>query len=136
MEVAYGSDEVNTPVVPENSALRGTFDDLDIDALDALNAAGNIYILIQNAIRPIKTGANYLNAFRAYIDYDELTVGVPQKVSGRRVRSIPMEPMQPQVTTGINEIQVSDKPVKVMIDGQLFILRGDKRYDATGRLVE
>ena len=132
LEVVYEGDAVTTPV--ENGALRGILEALDEDAFSALS--GNVYVLKDNAIRP-RTDGNYSVAERAYILYDELEVlNSMQQLSGRRVRTMPMEPMEPQVTTGINEIQVSDKPVKVMIDGQLFILRGDKRYDATGRLVE
>ena len=41
-----------------------------------------------------------------------------------------------QVATGCENLNVSDKPVKMIIDGQLFILRGEKMFDATGRLVK
>jgi hypothetical protein len=39
--------------------------------------------------------------------------------------------------TGVDEVQ-GDKvqSTKVLINGQLFILRGEKLYDATGRLVK
>jgi hypothetical protein len=40
------------------------------------------------------------------------------------------------VATGVDAINASEKPMKLMIDGQLFILRGEKMYDATGRLVK
>lgn len=42
----------------------------------------------------------------------------------------------PQVATGCENIEASDKPTKVMINGQLFIIRGEKTFDATGRLVK
>jgi hypothetical protein len=43
----------------------------------------------------------------------------------------------PQVATGMESIQPSEiSNQKVLINGQLFILRGEKMYDATGRLVK
>lgn len=42
----------------------------------------------------------------------------------------------PQITTGTEALNASETPVKMMINGQLFILRGEKLYDATGRLVK
>ena len=37
---------------------------------------------------------------------------------------------------GFENIQTSDKPMKVLIDGTLYILRGEKIHDATGRMVK
>lgn len=37
---------------------------------------------------------------------------------------------------GFEDIGTSDRPLKVMTDGTLNILRGEKRYDATGRMVK
>ena len=42
----------------------------------------------------------------------------------------------PAVVTDIDNLSESEQPVKVMIDGQLFIIRGEKMFDATGRLVK
>ena len=38
--------------------------------------------------------------------------------------------------TGMDELNASDTPVKMLIDGQLFILRGEKMYNANGQLVK
>ncbi len=38
--------------------------------------------------------------------------------------------------TGIDAINASEKPMKLMIDGQIYILRGEKMYDVTGKLVK
>ncbi len=94
---------------------------------------GNIYILKNNAIQQRLTGQNYLGANRAYIDYDELAVGTPLSAPGKRVIAMPMQKDQAQ---GFENIQTSDKPMKVVIDGTLYILRGENVYDATGRLVK
>ncbi len=42
----------------------------------------------------------------------------------------------PAVTTGMDELNASEAPVKVMIDGRLFIIRGEKMYNANGQLVK
>ena len=130
LNVTYGDETQATPV--ENGALRGTFDDLNATELAA--KATHVYILIQNSIRPAG-GENSLKANRAYIDYDELVEisEAPQGAPGKRVRAIPM---QPKVATGMDALNASDKPVKMVINGQLFILRGEKLYDATGCLVK
>ncbi len=127
LDVIYGTDSEDDPI--NNGALRGTFENLTVSQLAAKD--GDIYLLIQNAIRP--NDNNYLNAHRAYIDYSALTVETPVPAPGRRVRAIPM---QSNVVTGCEEINASETPVKMMIDGQLFIIRGEKMYDTTGRLVK
>jgi hypothetical protein len=41
------------------------------------------------------------------------------------------------VATGIGNVQGDEvQSSKLLINGQLFILRGEKMYDATGRLVK
>lgn len=52
------------------------------------------------------------------------------------VRRVVASNSAPQIATGVDELNASETPVKMMIDGQLFILRGEKMYDATGRLVK
>jgi hypothetical protein len=37
---------------------------------------------------------------------------------------------------GFENLQSGDAPMKVMIDGTLYIIRGEKVFDATGRLVK
>ena len=77
---------------------------------------------------------NSLPAYRAYVDIDEITtVGAPAGIPANRVRSMPM---QPQVATGMENVDASAQPVKTIINGQLFILRGEKMYDAQGKLVK
>jgi hypothetical protein len=59
--------------------------------------------------------------------------GAPAGLPKHRVRAMPT---QSNVATDINAINASDAPVKMMIDGELFIRRGENLYDATGRLVK
>lgn len=131
LEVVYEGDAV-TDSVP-SGALRGTLSGLNIAQFDAL--PGNIYILKNNAIQQRLTGQNYLGANRAYILYNELVevTETPLPAPGRRVVAMPMQKDQAQ---GFENLDASEKPLKVMIDGTLYILRGEKVYDATGRLVK
>lgn len=43
------------------------------------------------------------------------------------------KPADPQPVQAIDNMMVTEKAHKVMIDGQLIIVRGDKMFDATGR---
>ena len=78
----------------------------------------------------VKVGAN-----RAYIKLAEITPIEPALAPGRRRVSMGVIGA-PQVTTGVGELNADETPIKVMIDGQLYIIRGEKMYDATGRLVK
>lgn len=130
LEVVYTG--AATTTAGTNGALHGTLTYMDADALAA--AGTNIYMLYNNALRPVGTN-NHLDANRAYIDYDELNpvTEAPQPAPGRRVRAVPM---QQNTATGIDELNGSEAPAKVLINGQLFILRGEKMYDAKGLLVK
>ena len=129
LEVVYEGDAAGTPV--ENGALRGTFSYMDADALAAVE--GTVYMLFENALCPIGTN-NHLDAHRAYVLYNLLTVpSGPNFAPGKKVKSMPL---QKDVTTGFENLNASEKPVKLMIDGNIYILRGEKLYDATGRLVK
>ena len=76
---------------------------------------------------------NSLAANRAYIKYSELVYSTPSPAPGRRVRAIPM---QDQSTTGVENLNAAEAPVKTVIDGKMYILRGEHMFDATGRMVK
>ena len=123
--------EVSAPVA--NGALHGTFSLLGQADLDG--KGDNIYLVIENVLRRVdsQTG-NTLPAYRAYVDLDEIDpISTPNPAPGKNVRSMPMHK---DATQGFENIETSDKPVKVMIDGTLYILRDGKVYDATGRMVK
>lgn len=131
LKVVYGDETAAAPV--ENGALRGTFDYMDADALAA--AGTNIYMLFSNELRPIGSN-NHLDAHRAYVLYNELQAVStdPVPAPGRRVKAMPM---QKDAATGVGNVQGNNvQCTKVLINGQLFILRGEKMFDATGRLVK
>ena len=120
-----------------NGAIHGTFSAMDQDALNAAaTAAGHdLYLVIGNQLRQATgdalTVGNSLPANRAYVILDEITGGAP--APGKKFRSMPL---QGQTATGVENLEGSEVPVKMLINGQLFILRGEKLYDAQGRLVK
>ena len=76
---------------------------------------------------------------RAYIKlsqvpgYDNVPVVVP---APRRRVSLGNGNNAPQVATDVENAEANEAPRKVLINGELFILRGEKMYDAKGQLVK
>ena len=97
---------------------------------------GTNYILQDNKIKKV-VGGNNSNVFvtknRAYIQLGSVNKNEPAPVPGRRRVAIGQAP---QVATGMESVDASAQPVKMIIDGQLYILRGEKMYDAQGKLVK
>ena len=108
----------------------------DADKLDLDEDQGN-YILYQNAYWLVSGRAAYINNFRAYIKLGEISTTEPTPTPGQAPRRrVAMTVNGSQVATGFENIKASEKPMKMMINGQIYILRGEKMYDATGRLVK
>ena len=98
------------------------------------DGVGN-YILSNNQYREVQTGGvAYVTPNRAYFKYSEIPGSAMAPMPGRKRMSIGAA--APAVTTGMDELNASEAPVKVMIDGQLFIIRGEKMYNANGQLVK
>ena len=116
---------------PDNSgAMKGTFDDLVLTELD------NVYYFAGHALwdcsdlTSLEVAAN-----RAYVKMDEVDeINTSNPAPGRRY--ITMDVQGKNTTTGMDELNASETPVKMIIDGQLFILRGEKLYNANGQLVK
>ena len=112
-----------------NNGLHGTLSYMDADDLAA---AGATHMLYNNQLRPLGSG-NYLEEKRAYVILTEITGGKPAGMPAHKVRGIPM---QRDEATGIDELNAFETPRKTVINGQLFIIRGENMFDATGRLVK
>ena len=112
-----------------NNGLYGTLSNMtNADLL----AAGATYMLKDNQLRPV--GGGHLDANRAYVILDNITGGKPAGMPAHKVRGIPM---QRDEATGIEDVQGDNvQCTKMMINGQLFIIRGENMFDATGRLVK
>ncbi len=134
LEVAYGEENAGSPVA--NGALHGTFSAMtqsDFDAISAANSSSPIYMLVDNQLRQVAgRSGNSLGANRAYVIYNELQAGEPTPAPGRRVLAMPMNE---NVATDIDALGSDAQPSKIIVNGQLFIIRDGKAYDATGRQV-
>ena len=105
------------------------------DEDDETSVPEGMYILQNNQYREVLAGADArIKSYRAYINLGAITPTAPALAPGRR--RISMGVASENSATGMDELNASETPVKMMIDGQLYILRGEKLYDATGRLVK
>ena len=91
----------------------------------------NQYMYVGASSSNVSVGAN-----RAYFKLAEIPTNAVAPLPGRRrvsmsaVRETPTGLENGELLNGENGVQ------KVLINGELFILRGEKMYDATGRLVK
>ena len=118
------------------NGMHGTF--VNLSSADGVTLWDN-YVISKNHYILVDSDNVTLKAFRAYITSLDDIAPAPaqqQNSNGAPRRRIIMGAQGEQVTTGNENIDASETPVKVMIDGQLYILRGEKMYDATGRLVK
>jgi hypothetical protein len=105
---------------------------LYVDANDA--AAHKYYIIKGNKVQLCGEGFFTVPAERAYIDMSVVSTNPTSQAPGRR--RVCLTNAEAQVATGFENIEASEKPMKLMIDGQIYILRGEKLFDTTGRLVK
>lgn len=121
----------------ELNGMHGTFSG-ETFSPSADNAA-NLYYFSGNAIWCVanrSTNAN-IPAHGCYLnmeEFRELPIPSPTPAPGRR--RITLGVNGKNTTTAIDNAEAADAPRKVMINGNLYILRGEKMYDATGRLVK
>ena len=100
------------------------------------NEEYNTFIIYNNSVFRINQGGTMLNSERCYININstEPSRGVVAPAPG--LKRLNMSISGTNETTDIDALKVSDKPVKMIIDGQLYILREGKLYDLTGRMVK
>lgn len=133
LEVAYTGDAALAPITTGNNGLIGSFSQVKI-----ANVNTN-YIIYNNALYFVNTDNVYVGAHRAYLDmtgvpaYDN---NEPQQGNAPR-RRVVMTVHGEQTATGMENVQGDNvQCTKVLINGQMYILRGEKLFDATGRLVK
>ena len=115
-----------------HNSLQGTFTQID-PAVD--NVLKDNYMVVNNVIK--KCGANCgLAANRAYFIAGELESLGAAPSPAPSVRRISMGMAGQNTATGVDQVQGDEVPTKMIINGQLFILRGEKMYDAQGKLVK
>ena len=132
IQIFYGSTHVTEP--DNSGALKGTFSATTIENTDPNWA--NIYYFANKALWGTSDLTSLsVPANRAYLVLSEVDpVSSANPAPGRR--RITMNVNGEQIATGFENIESGDVPMKVMIEGTLYILRGEKVFDATGRLVK
>ena len=99
----------------------------------------NMYYFSASHIWAVKDFVVEINvpAYYCYVDYEAVLNGSPAPEPAPGRRRVSMGVQGQQVATGIENVQ-GDKVqcTKMLINGQLFILRGEKMYDAKGQLVK
>jgi hypothetical protein len=99
------------------------------------------YVLQKNVLRPTYNAATAtdveveVGANRAYLKMDEVPLYTGVALSPRhRVMGVQGAP---SVATDIDQVQSGEvQNTKLLIDGTLYILRGEKIYDITGKLIK
>ena len=104
---------------------------------DMTDVTPGMYVTYNNLF--IKAGSNVkLREYRAYVNMSEVSVDQqgPSYVPGRKQLRIG-NANAPQSMTGIEQITNDQSPItnKVIRNGQLFILRDGKTYNAIGQIV-
>ena len=88
------------------------------------------YILYNNAFCP-SDGSAKVNAYRAYLNLNDVTGGKPTQMPGRRY--IGMGVQGENEATGFENITAPEgETKKVLINGQLIIIRGGEKFNAQG----
>lgn len=106
----------------------------DASAEFTIPAGEGNYIIQNNQYREVETGGvAKIVSNRAYLKYSEIPGTYTPKPG---IKLVSIGAGAPQTPTGCENLDASEAPVKVMINGQMFILRGEKMYDAQGRLVK
>ena len=141
IELFFGETEAPEPV-----AVRGMIGNYAPSQLAITEENKNtIYYFAQNKLwlcDNLVGSYLILNEHRAYIDlthvptYAEYEATKQQQQNPAPRRRVSLEMNGEKIATGCENLNVSDKPVKMIINGQLFILRGEKMYDAKGQLVK
>ena len=134
----YASTEVT--VAGKENGLQGTFVNItDGAAGSAGNLLENNYMIYNNTFK--RCGANCrLQANRAYILMDEVAVegsANAPKPRGDRRHLVIGNANAPQTPTGMETVQTSEADIqKVLIGGQLYIIRDNEVYTITGQMVK
>ena len=94
-----------------------------------------MYFVKDHAFWMAKNTGVKIGQYRCYLQMDEVSAVTSSPAPGRR--RITLGVQGEQVATGIDQVPSDQvQSTKVLIDGHLYILRGEKMYDAKGQLVK
>jgi hypothetical protein len=122
IKVVYTGEK--TPTAGSANGLIGNFTD------ETVVPTGN-YILYNNAFIPADGTTNKVNAYRAYLDMEDIVGGQPTQMPGRRY--IGMSVQGENEATGFENITNGENTViKTIENGQLIIIRNGEKFNAQG----
>lgn len=126
----YATEATPAAEAGESNGMKGTFSEITIP-----QNSPNIYYFSGQKFYAVTARQTALTvpANRAYVD---LTEPHPAMAPKPGIRRITFDVQGANTTTGVDNFDASETPVKVMIDGQLYILRGEKMYNANGQIVK
>ena len=127
IKVVYDMSAAAVKTAKTANGLVGSFEH---DKIVPMNTG---YILYNNAFCP-SDGSAKVNAYRAYLNLNDVTGGKPTQMPGRRY--IGMEVQDENEATGVEDLSTTDAPVKVIENGQLIIIRDGVKYNVQGQLVK
>ena len=134
LRVVYTSTTVaSTP--GHANGLYGFYNTADENATQALELGD--YFLHNNqyyVVDAAAVGKVAVGNYRAYIKLGEVDGYPSEPAPGRR--RVSMNVNGEQVATGVEDITNANAPRKVLINGQMFIILGEKMYDVTGQIAK
>ena len=98
----------------------------------------NTFVIWTNSVFRINAATN-IKSERCYININSSEpsrMPAPAPVGARRITMGVSGVNGQNTATGVDQVQGDNVPTKMIINGQLFILRGEKMYDAQGKLVK
>lgn len=134
INVYYSDNTVADVDARDRNGLIGFYDLTNPEATHDITRDEGYYILYNNQYWLVSGRKAYVENYRAYIRLADITPSEPTLAPGRR--RISMSVNDTQTTTGFENAEANEAPRKVLINGELFILRGEKVYDAKGQLVK
>lgn len=135
INVYYSDNTAENVEARDRNGLIGFYNLNDPEATHNITQNAGFYILYNNQYWLVSGRKAYVENYRAYIRLADITPSEPTLAPGRR--RISMSVNDTQTTTGFENVQGDNgQCIKVLINGELFILRGEKMYDAKGQLVK
>ena len=134
INVYYSDNTAENVGAGNHNGLIGFYDLNDPAATHNITQDEGYYILYNNQYWLVSGRKAYVENYRAYIRLADITPSEPTLAPGRR--RISMSVNDTQTATGFENAEANEAPHKVLINGELFILRGEKMYDAKGQLVK
>ena len=122
----------NMAVTFDGVTFKGTFTPFEMP--NGLNFQGGYLFLGQNNQLFWPNTDNPLKPFRAYfyVDVESSTPGNAPKYRGMPARIVEGK----NVATGVENAQSANQSTKVIVNGQLIIIKNDVRYNAQGQVVK